>query len=282
MKFNVFVVSPPGYIHSAAFAEVAETVHYGLAALGHDSVLTSGLVPELGRRPVIFGANLLAQLKLKPPPGAILYNLEQVQQGSAWLTPALLDLFRHYPVWDYSRRNVAQLVAMGVPTPALVPIGWAPQLSRIAPMAEDIDVLFYGSMNPRRQSVLEALEAQGVKVKVLFGLYGAERDAYVARSRLVLNIHYYEAKVFEVVRVSYLLANGRAVVSETGSSPEEEAVFAPGVAFATYEQLVPTCLRLVADGVARARLGAAGRALMQRRGIEDFLRAAMTTLKETP
>jgi hypothetical protein len=108
-----------------------------LAALGHDSVLTSGLVPELGRRPVIFGANLLAQLKLKPPPGAILYNLEQVQQGSAWLTPALLDLFRHYPVWDYSRRNVAQLVAMGVPTPALVPIGWAPQLSHIAPMAEE-------------------------------------------------------------------------------------------------------------------------------------------------
>jgi hypothetical protein len=61
-------------------------------------------------------------------------------------------------------------------------------------------------------------------------VYGQARDALVARARIQLNVHYYEAKVFEVVRVSYLLANGRFVVSETGADAEEEASFGPGVA----------------------------------------------------
>ena len=41
MRFAVSIVSPPGYVHSASFKEVAEALHYGLRSLGHDSVLTT-------------------------------------------------------------------------------------------------------------------------------------------------------------------------------------------------------------------------------------------------
>ncbi|MEN9796911.1 MAG: hypothetical protein RL653_607, partial [Pseudomonadota bacterium] len=136
-----------------------------------------------------------------------------------------------------------------------------------------------GSLNPRRQAVLEALGETGAKVEALYGIYGEERDAAIARSKLVLNLHFFEARVFEAVRVSYLLGNGSVVVSETGASPEEEAAFARGVAFAPYEQLVPTCLRLLADAPARAALSAAGREIMAGRPITAALRAVLT---ETP
>ena len=276
MNFQVLVLSPPGYVHAEAFSEVAETLLHGLRALGHDAVLTRGLSALPGRRPIVLGANLLPRLKVALPPDAILYNLEQVERGSAWLSPDMVALFKKYPAWDYSALNLRQWESLGVPRPALVPISWTPELSRIpGDVAQDIDVLFYGSLNPRRQAVLEALGNTGARVEALFGIYGAERDAAIARSKLVLNLHFFEAKVFEAVRVSYLLGNGRAVVSETGASSEEEAAFSEGVAFAPYEQLVPTCLRLLADAPARAALGEAGRRVMAGRPITAALRGAL-------
>ena len=83
-----------------------------------------------------------------------------------------------------------------------MPIGYAPQLTRIAPAAEDVDVLFVGSLNDRRRTVLDALEAKGAKVERVFGVYGPERDGWLARAKICLNLHFYEARVFEVVRVS--------------------------------------------------------------------------------
>ena len=85
------------------------------------------------------------------------------------------------------------------------------------PSPEDIDVLFVGSVNERRLIVLKQLAAQGINVDARFNLYGAERDAFVARARIILNVHFYDARLFEIVRVSYLLANRKCVVSETGS-----------------------------------------------------------------
>jgi hypothetical protein len=275
MKFSVIIVTPRNYVHSEAFAETAETVHAGLRALGHEAVLTRSLAVPAGRKPIIFGANLLATFKVEPPPHSILYNLEQVQVGSDWLTPAMLDLFRRFEVWDYSERNADQLVAMGVPRPQVVPISYTASLTRIPRGPEDLDVLFYGSLNERRRAVLDGLRAAGVKVETLYGVFGAARDAVIARSKLVLNVHFYEAKVFEAVRVSYLLANRRAVVSETCADPAEEAPFAEALAFAPFDRLVATCQHLLADDAAREALASRGFEVMHHRNPAPFLRAAL-------
>jgi hypothetical protein len=67
------------------------------------------------------------------------------------------------------------------------------------------------------------MRGRGLRVESAFGCYGEERDALIARARIVLNVHYYESKVFEVVRVSYLLANRKCVLSESGSDIDLEA-----------------------------------------------------------
>ncbi len=269
-RFAVTIVSPPGYVHSAAFQEVGESLLHGLTALGHDAVLGHEAIP--GRRAIVLGSNLLPRWGRQVPADAILYNLEQIEPGSPWLTPALLELFRRHEVWDYSERNAARYGELGLPAPRVVPIGWVPELTRIpAAPAEDIDVLFYGSLNPRRIAAIEALIAAGLKVEVAYEVFGAARDALIARSKVVLNLHYYEAKVFEVVRVSYLLANRRCVVSERGADPAEERAFEAAVAFAPYDGLVAECRRLARDPAERARRGAAGLALMARRDVAAIL-----------
>ncbi|BBZ40923.1 glycosyltransferase family 4 protein [Mycobacterium conspicuum] len=260
MRFAVAVVLPPDHhdISGGAFHEVAEALHHGLLALGHDSVLTNRLDID-DRRTIVLGSNLLVQYALDPPKNPIFYNLEQLGDDLPWMTmPEFVDLFRRYPHWDYSQANVEYLAARGLPRPTYVPIGYVPELTRIAPAQEDIDVLFYGALNGRRYAVLRELHERGLRVKWLPGTYGASRDAWIARSKVVLNLHYFEAKIFAIVRVSYLLANKRAVVSEHSANPTLERDLASGIAFADYDELVDRCVELVGDERARRELAERG------------------------
>ena len=43
------------------------------------------------------------------------------------------------------------------------------------------------------------------------------RDDLIARAKVVLNINKHQAKIFEIVRVSYLMANAKAVVLQGAS-----------------------------------------------------------------
>jgi hypothetical protein len=157
-------------------------------------------------------------------------------------------------------------------------IGYAPELTRIAPAPEDIDVLFVGSVNERRRIVLKQLAERGVNVDARFNLYGPERDAFVARARIILNVHFYDARLFEMVRVSYLLANRKCVVSETGADTAFEREFGSGIAFAPYAALAETCMRLLQNPAARREVADAGFERFKAMPQTEYLRRALATV----
>ena len=216
---RIVLVQPEGYAHAGALSELVETLLYGLNALGIpvDFALNECAA---GATNLVVGAHLLDADGLAAlPSDAILYNSEQIDESSSWMQPAYLAALQRHSVWDYGAENVRRLRARGAGQVRHVPLGYVPQLTRIPvlpPEEQDIDVLFYGAINPRRQAVLEGLIARGLRIEFLSGVYREERDRYVARAKLVLNLHYYPASVFETVRVSYLLANEKAVVAECG------------------------------------------------------------------
>lgn len=274
-RFAVTVVSPPGYIHSAAFAEIAETIHYGLLSLGYESIITTD-GDLAGRQHIVFGSNLLPSYPLPLADSAILYNLEQVDAASSWLRPELLEIFRRHVMWDYSDRNAAAFDALGVKVARIVPIGYVKELTRLQQASDpDLDVLFFGSMNPRRQKIIDEMRAAGLRVEVVFGIYGAQRDALITRAKLLLNVHFYEAKVLEIVRLSYLLANRCAVLSERGSDPADDLMIADGVAFADYRHLAQRARELIDDPAERKRLSQRGFELMSARPMREYLRVAL-------
>lgn len=278
MKFAVTIVSPPSYIHVAAFREVAESIHFGLLSLGYDCVMTTeGRIP--GRQHIVLGSNLLPAFPLPLAPDAILYNLEQADPASGWFRPELLEVFGRYRVWDYNQKNAVALGALGINVERVVPIGYVKELTRIQfPERRDIDVLFFGSMNQRRQEVIHGLKASGLNVAAVFGVYGKDRDALIARSKLLINIHYYESKVLEIVRISYLLANRCAVLSEVSSDPREDASLADGVAFSEYSELVRAAHELIQDEEYREHLAVSGFELMRARSMSDYLITALGSL----
>ena len=112
----------------------------------------------------------------------------------------------------------------------------------------------------------------GLRVEALVGAHGRPRDTWIARSKVVLNMHFGEGFVFESVRVSYLLANKKAVVSERGDGHED---FTDAVAFAEYDELADKCATFARDNEARRKLGQRGFEIMSGRSESEYLKAAL-------
>lgn len=246
MKFNICPIQPPGYVHAHAFDEVAALIAAGLADLGAQvAYQPNSIDPEA--RNIIIGCHLLDFNSVKiVPPGSIILNTEQLSPEIGSWNQNILNWLKNYTSWDYSKKNIENVAAAGLVAPKHLMLGFHQNL-QIIPKTTicDVDVLFYGSMNQRRRDILDALIGRGLKVKELFGIYGAERDQWIARSKIVLNVHFFQTQIFEIVRCFYLMANGKAVVSEVGAETSIEPEYRQGICGASYDQLVDECVRLV-------------------------------------
>jgi len=218
MKINVCLIQPPGYIHSLALLEAAEYVMYKLRAIGHQSELVKNRLIYDGFN-IVFGAHIDAQQAEKYPSGTIIFNTEQLPENSAWTNEAYKKILSDNYVWDYSQTNLETIPHQNK---ALVNFLYEENLRRI-PIKEEkeFDLVFYGSINERRKKIIESLVSKGLKIQTIFGLYGPERDVSLNKARAVLNLHFYDAQIFQQIRTFYPLINGIPVISE--SYPQESA-----------------------------------------------------------
>lgn len=251
--YNVCLPQPEGYEHSGCLLELAELITFSLRDLGYDTTFRVNDI-DTGRRNIIVGCHLVdSSLMTHVPDSTVVINSEQIydEDPFEW-NRNIFQWAGNFETWDYSPRNVAAFASRGLPDVKLLKIGHQPQLTRIEKAADpDVDVLFYGSMTDRREVVFEQIRQRGLNLKTLFAVYGAERDAWIARSKVVLNMHNHAAQIFEVVRVHYLLSNAVAVVSEVNPATSVSDFYSEAVAGAPYEGLADECARLVGDDDAR-------------------------------
>jgi hypothetical protein len=273
----IWIVSPPDYVHHRAFDEVAEGLSEAFSALGGSAPVVRNPIEWRGRAPIILGGNLLPYIQAPAlPRDSIIFNLEQVAEGTLWLAKDYLDLLKTHAVLDYSPSNRDRLHRIGIRHAGLLEIGYSPVLTRIpADREKDIDVLFYGYLSERRMDLLEAIAGAGLEVHACHNRFGAERDEDIARSKMVLNVHHYEDAVFEVVRVSYLLANSVPVVSEGHPDQPDLKWARAGLELGPYDKLVDLCVALAADPERRTRLGAAGYECIKSRPQAELLKACI-------
>lgn len=252
MKFALAILGYGTYPHARCFEDFARALGYALRDLGHE-VGHPTTMPE--GRLLLFGANNLIDVEGRMPQDAIIYNAEQLGAHDLVRASWLLQNFQQYRtrvVWDYSSLNIERLRGLGLEHPVLCPVGYHPSMETIVPGEEDIDVLFYGSVNAERRAIFHALEQAGLRFVHLFGVYGAERDVLIARSKVVLNLRFYQGGPFEIFRVSHLLANRRCVVTEAGGGdPALEAFARRACRYAEREEIVEACQELVANARAR-------------------------------
>jgi SAM-dependent methyltransferase len=281
-NFQIALIRPQGYLHTEAFREIAETLQAGLEGLRHTARVQENIC-ERHMTNIVLGAHLLTAPQMQNiPAGSIIYNLEQM--GGAPLRAEYTALASRHRIWDYDARHIAFWKSLNCAfEPVHVPVGYVPGLNKIKPHpVQDIDVLFYGSINPRRRDILVALKNAGLNVHVVFGVYGKDRDDLISRSRVVLNVHFYESKVFEMVRVSYLLSNSKAVVSECASETELEPGVSSAITAVPYDKIVETCTALVKNDAERKALEARGfQWFSQRKESEILARVLQPAMTES-
>jgi hypothetical protein len=165
---------------------------------------------------------LCAQMFNRLPPGEkrIIYQLEQ-SASSRWFSDQYLsDMNNSFAVMEYSLQNIEFLVGKGIVYPQVyyMPIGALPSYAGALPTTKDIDILFYGDYKscPRRQRLLDWAETR-FKVVRADTVFGDDIKALIGRSRMVLNLHYYEGAQLEMPRIQECLSLGTPVVSETTS-----------------------------------------------------------------
>jgi Rps23 Pro-64 3,4-dihydroxylase Tpa1-like proline 4-hydroxylase/peroxiredoxin len=262
MQYSIWIVNSwhNAQGHTRCFEEVALALQSAFRELGYDVPIVRSHEEAKGRV-IVLGAGVLHRHDIKLPDDMIIYNFEQVHEQARFFLPGnpYIDYLRRYPVWDYSQNNVAELAKRGITNVTMCGVGYMPELTRIPKNdRQDIDVLFIGSMHPRRQKLIDELKERGLRVEVIQDMYGEKRDAVIARSKVILNVHLQPANVFEVVRVSYMLANRKCVVSEVGDDKQLEGPYEKAVVFRTYEQLVEACLDYASNTDKRRKQEEAG------------------------
>lgn len=271
-RYTVWIVQPKMDPHARGVVEVAAGLAYSLRALGHDVAFDPGRGAQIENpspaadgtfgRLIVLNANRLPDMPL--PADAIIYQHEQVQTegdyGAAWLQSAYVKLLRRHLVWDYSKTNIDRLRSLGCERLVECGVGYWPGLATVQPVErEDIDVLFVGSMNDRRVKVLQECQRRGLRAQNLFGVYGEERDRFIARAKIVLNVHFYPQPVWEIFRVSHSLANRKCVVTENGGADAElERFAAETCAYVEYDQLATACQVLARDEARRRSIAERG------------------------
>lgn len=278
MQYILWIVSP--YSHSECFREVAECLQSALIEFGHICEITT-VPPTIRDNVIIIGAHLLHPsdiLYLKSP---IVWQLEQMPDESDWersrtpWTATYIEILKRAEVWDYSLVNISTLAKLGIEA-KLLEVGYTPTLTRVKDLEyPDIDVLFLGSMNKRRAEVLRGIQASGANVIHAFDCYGVKRDALVSRAKVVINVHFYNAKIWEIVRCSYMMANRKCVVSEIGLDKELEGPFYDGIAFTDYDRLVSRCVDLLDDDNARFELAKKGFDIFTKKSQVEYLRKVL-------
>ena len=259
---NICIIKPNNYIHSLAYLEIAELLHYSVLELNQNSKISYNFIdinPKV--KNIIFGAHLLNDDMINSiPSNTIIFNTEQIESiNEIWKRRILLLASKGIVFWDYSNHNLDLLHTKLNVKGRLFEIGFQSNLQRIKINDnKEVDVLFYGSLNNRREKIINNLLKKNVKVKCLFGVYGKDRDDWIGKSKIVLNLHYYESKIFEIVRIFYLLTNAIPIVSEVDENTKLNNNYLKVIMGSNYEDVEKNILSLLENEKERKLIGLNG------------------------
>ena len=249
------------YAKHIVFKETATTLFQHFRQLGYNCCLVSNIIKDDSDLYIIFGAHELVH---DPPTNYIVYQLEQTpkslkyHKNTIW-TPFYLNiLFKAKSVWDFSMTNVMYLrKTYNLPNIQYVRLGYSSCLEENTPelkllkQNKDIDILFFGSESPRRNTLHKSLLNAFPNKNIIWkynSVWFSERINLIARSKIIVNLHY-DTKygLLEIPRLMHILSQKQFVLSEKGrndsinSKWESNIKFISNTNFSTNTELITAC-----------------------------------------
>ena len=247
-----FTLSYPNHGALSSYHDVLESYYWGFNALGFQVERRGNqIIPDALN--IIFGYQIPLQLGLidSYPENTIFMNFERLAASGHSLQMERI-IGKRFQIWDYSDANIAIWNSIETKFPVyFAKVAYAPILEKVpSNIPQDIDFLFYGSLTPERLSVISKItkmrsDLTHFSVVTLMSIYGKQRDEFIARSKVVLNISHQVN--FEIVRVSYLLANKKPVLcySDTEALQVEPDLKNNCLKFVNANNIYEECERLI-------------------------------------
>ena len=180
----------------------------------------------------------------------IIYQLEQLYAESPWVNDLTIKrLSIADAIWDYDMQNIEYLQKnFNLNNIKFRPMLYSDSLLTINHLPDkekDIDILFYGSLNESRSNLLTNIQKKvsSAKIKCSDNSWGTELEALIARSKIVLNLHFYPINRQEQVRMFFLTINKCCVVSQFS----QENYMGRSIFNVNTEDLPDVCANLLED-----------------------------------
>lgn len=236
---HLSIVQPLGSVHWLGLLDQARYYRFQFRRLGAQVTMAKNRLRH-GAINFVFGAHDGWDPTHAARYTCVFVNLEQLGEGGLRVSPSYLKLLGSSAVIDYDALNVPAYAADPGDV-LLAPILYAPYLKPVEPIPLEerpIDLLFIGSMNPRRRAWIDRIEATGRTVAMFdSALYGVERDHYILQAKAVVNCHFYESNRFEQARVAHCLSLGTPVISERTELTRPHDAFEDSVLWLQGEEL---------------------------------------------
>jgi len=168
------------------------------------------------------------------PKNYIIYNLEQ-KDISPWINKKYeLSMIHSKKSWDYSHVNISKfnsIVQKKLSYFRLPCIDYnlILELNNFHPSnnitkfnllnnldIQEFDILFYGVMNPKRRKILNQIENKldkKFKMKIISNIYEYTLFQFIKKSKIILNISYYENALLECYRINEVQSCKKLVIS---------------------------------------------------------------------
>lgn len=197
---NLSVVLPR-FPYWQCLDDLADCLAHALVDAGHDVHRESVFGAHPGAVEIVIGAHSGA-VKLPDYP-VVIYQTEL--PGTSWFTPNYkARLASALCVWDAVPESKT---GHAVLEPGLYP-------SQAAAVAKDIDLLFYGSLSEYRVATLSKLSDAGLNIEAHFGVFGAERNALIDRSKVIVDVKQRQDDPDDLTRTFFLDSRGACVLTE--------------------------------------------------------------------
>ena len=155
------------------------------------------------------------------PKKFIVYQLEQYS-SNFFNEKKIEQLRKSNMIWEYCLYNHNKYLDISKDKILFQPIPFIMNNNTEKEIDTEFDIFFYGTPNNRRYMIINYLKNK-YKIKIGFNCIGEEKEYYIKKSKIILNLHYYENASLETCRLNEILQYKKIVVSEEPASYDEEA-----------------------------------------------------------
>ena len=159
----------------------------------------------------------------KLPKLFILYQVEQ--SHSKWFNDKYYKyLHNANNIWEFSIKNriLYNDISLNNIFYQMIPYYYNDNDNKFNNILDDdttYDIFFFGAQNNRRKNILNYLSTK-FNLKIGFDIYGDDKYELIKKSKIILNLHYYDDCALETCRINEILQYNKVIISEKSAESD--------------------------------------------------------------